>query len=209
MNSSDRDETVLLHRVYRTIHQMLRDRGYSVPEAALSISLSDFTSTFASAGIVADRSALNLTISHALNGERLFVFFPEDLSLGIKPIRQYLEKMNEQGVYRAIIVYKGTLTPSASKVMQSMAPKYLLEAFSQDQLVVNITEHVLVPQHIPIGDEEKKALLQKYHLKETQLPKILLSDPVARYYGLRRGQVVKIIRNSETAGRYVTYRIAA
>ena len=65
-----------------------------------------------------------------------------------------------------------------------------------------------MPKHAVSLDSEKAELLKRYRAKESQLPKIQCEDPVAKFFGVRRGQVMKIVRPSETASRYVTYRLA-
>jgi DNA-directed RNA polymerase I, II, and III subunit RPABC1 len=147
-------------------------------------------------------------VEHSENSlDQLLVFFCEDESVGIKPIRKIVERMVSQSIFKGIIVYQKSMTPSASKIIQEMAPKYQLESFRENEIIINITKHVLVPAHQVLSEDAKKTLLNRYRLKETQLPRILSSDPIAKYYGLKRGQVVKIVRPSETAGKYVTYRL--
>uniref|UniRef100_A0A6B2G842 DNA-directed RNA polymerases I, II, and III subunit RPABC1 (Trinotate prediction) n=1 Tax=Myxobolus squamalis TaxID=59785 RepID=A0A6B2G842_MYXSQ len=115
--------------------------------------------------------------------------------------------MQQENVNRSILVVQSSMTPSAKQALLDMSPKYILEYFLESELMFNIMEHELVPEHIVMSPEEKAELLLRYKLKDSQLPRIQITDPVARYLGLQRGQVVKIIRPSETAGRYVTYRI--
>ena len=42
-----------------------------------------------------------------------------------------------------------------------MAPRFKIEHFHETELYVNITEHQLVPKHVKLTREEKKALLDR------------------------------------------------
>ena len=97
--------------------------------------------------------------------------------------------MQQENISRAIIVVQAGMTPSAKQALVDMAPKYTLETFREAELMINVTAHELVPEHVVMTPDEKKELLARYKLKEHQLPRIQQSDPIARYYGLKRGQV--------------------
>ena len=135
----------------------------------------------------------------------VWVEFSGDESVGIKQVRKFVHHLDTQNYHTGIFISSGSITPAAVKLLPAIKP-IEVELFSESDLLVNITRHELVPKHVLLSVEEKKALLERYRVKESQLPRIQQNDPVARYLGLRRGQVVKIIRKSETAGRYASYR---
>ena len=115
-------------------------------------------------------------------------------------------RLQKEEVKRAVLVINGKFSTMAKNTLAEVSQLFTIEHFLENELLVDITEHELVPQHVVLSDEEKAQLLARYKLKEAQLPRIQFGDPIARFYGMTRGQVVKIIRPSETAGRYVTYR---
>ncbi|KAH8118128.1 RPB5 subunit of DNA-directed RNA polymerase [Phellopilus nigrolimitatus] len=202
------DEAARLWRVNRTVHELVKDRGFQVSDEEIHMDLATFKQNYANSGGSVDRNQLNFFTNHQSNPTvHIFVFFSDEKSVGVKTMRKLLGILEEKSINKGIIVFPGNMTPSARKVIVAMSQQYKLEEFSESDLLVNITRHILVPQHEVLTAEEKKTLLEKYRLKETQLPRIQLADPVARYYGLQRGQVVKITRPSETSGRYASYRI--
>ncbi|MBI2565245.1 DNA-directed RNA polymerase subunit H [Candidatus Woesearchaeota archaeon] len=74
---------------------------------------------------------------------------------------------------------------------------------------IDITQHVLVPKHSKVSEKEKKELLQKYSLTLKELPKILSNDTALKSLDVQEGDVVKIERNSLTAGKSIFYRRVA
>ncbi|XP_052774619.1 DNA-directed RNA polymerases I, II, and III subunit RPABC1 [Mya arenaria] len=206
----DDAETYKLWKIRKTIMALCHDRGYLVTQDELDQTLDEFKGQFGDKPSEKKPSRSDLIILVAHNDDptdQMFVFFPEEEKVGIKTIKTYCQRMQEENICRAIIIAQVGMTPSAKQALVDMAPKYILEQFLESELLINITEHMLVPEHVVMTPEEKQELLDRYKLKESQLPRIQQGDPVARYFGLKRGQVVKIVRPSETAGRYVSYRL--
>lgn len=135
-----------------------------------------------------------------------------------KEFEAKLKQAAADHIKRVILVFGGDLTSDAKKVQLIIidedqklssfsSPDMIVEGFIEDELVVDITEHELVPDHQLMTPDEKAYLLKQYGLEERQLPRIQKHDPIARYFGAQKGQVFRIVRKSETAGKYVTYRI--
>ena len=206
-------QILILFRVRRTLLQMLKDRGYIVfdNEEDLEMSRAKFEKKFVkNYKIVREFLEINRPKWNFENKKILVVFVAgekENSTIGVKSIRGFCERIKQDNFQNSILILHGRLTSHAKQAINSInAINDRIEYFSESELIINITEHCLVPKHEIISEEETSSLLKKYSLKENQLPRINKKDPVARYFGLQKNQIVKIIRSSETAGRYITYR---
>jgi DNA-directed RNA polymerase subunit H len=72
---------------------------------------------------------------------------------------------------------------------------------------LDVSNHILVPKHEKCSETEKKALLKKYNITIADLPKISVNDAAIVDMDLSPGDVVKITRESATAGEAVFYRV--
>lgn len=70
----------------------------------------------------------------------------------------------------------------------------------------NPAEHVMVPKHQKLSDKEKQDVLDQFHCTMQDLPRILKNDPAIKELGAKPGDVIKITRNSPTAGEALFYR---
>jgi DNA-directed RNA polymerase subunit H len=70
----------------------------------------------------------------------------------------------------------------------------------------DVSKHALVPKHAKLNEKEKKDLFEQYVADLRDLPRIYKDDPALQGLDVKEGDVIKILRNSSTAGEAVFYR---
>jgi len=127
---------------------------------------------------------------------------PTESTVGVQHINQMSKAMKEEGIERGIVVTSGRYT-QAAKVN---AAKKRIELIPRIFPSFIIFDHKLVPKHEILSPEERERLLSEYRVQPYQLPRIHASDPAVKAIGAKPGNIVRIIRDSPTAGKYAAYR---
>ena len=77
--------------------------------------------------------------------------------------------------------------PPNNSILKLKLKYEFVQLFWVRTLIINITQHNLVPTHIIISNKEKKKISKKYGVNYiTYLPLILKSDPICKYYNMKK-----------------------
>jgi DNA-directed RNA polymerases I, II, and III subunit RPABC1 len=212
---------VKFKQIYTTCVEMLIDRGFSrevLEKNYLNISAEEFQKLYR-------KNRLTILAPHNTNkNEHIYTMILGDgvklkkdvlkkILSGVEKLKEVAESLNKDSKIHLLLLIDDSNTMTALKLVKAhnatSAEKtnIYIESFYHQQMQINITKHKDVPQHILMTKEDVEAMLKEENVTKPQLSRILTTDPVARYFGARKGDVFKIVRPSLSAGQTKTYRL--
>jgi DNA-directed RNA polymerase I, II, and III subunit RPABC1 len=152
------------------------------------------------------------SIEKLINDDEM-LFTIENKKYGIKFISTFLTTIKKevsienfldknQDVTKFVIINK-----LSDRAIKQILEYKNTEVFTIDELLIVIIDHNLVPPHYLLSTEEKEEYFSTFNHHPRDMKKILVNDPVARFYGAKVGDLIKIIRPSITSGKDIDYRV--
>jgi len=123
-------------------------------------------------------------------------------TVGVRFLHQLKKVMEAEGAERGIIIARSQYSYAAKTEAKSSGIELVPRIFPS----FDIFEHALVPLHEVLTEEEGKEVLAQYRVQPHQLPWIWASDSTVKAIGGKPGDIIRITRDSPTAGKYVSYR---
>ena len=112
----------VIFRIRKTLLKMLVNRGYFVVDNGVNMTADGFKEIF---GDNPTRESLSIFVEQSDDPTiQLFVFFPNDEEVNANSIKKYCSLMNDEGVFRAIMVVHRNLTQSAKQTIKVSSQLY-------------------------------------------------------------------------------------
>jgi DNA-directed RNA polymerase subunit H len=136
------------------------------------------------------------------------------VTVGIVLMNGLYKLLKEKGIDRVIVITEGRYTHAVKtgaklrneEALKNGAKNKPVELIPTTFPVFEIFNHALVPKHEILTEEERHQILAEYKVQPYQMPHIKSIDPVVKAIGAIPGDVLRIIRKSQTAGEHITYR---
>jgi DNA-directed RNA polymerase subunit H (RpoH/RPB5) len=127
------------------------------------------------------------------DGNEVYAFKKVVEKFGVSELKLKMNVINSSDIKHFIIVYSEPPTSSVMKTIEGLkvSKGSKVELFSEKDLLYDPTEHVLTPKHeLYKGDQSK--------IKKAELPVLLSTDVICKYYGFEKGVIVQITRKDGT-----------
>lgn len=156
-----------------------------------------------------DREKLSISVIHRDRSKHMRVFFIGKDVFGKKDFESVLKRLGDEHV-RLILVFPDAcrVSPAVKTIADLMnrdeTKSAYIQFFTEEQLIVDFADR----DAVVLSEEEKKTLFQKYKAtKPLFLQRITSDDVLAKYHGMRPGDILRVITASPAAGKYTSYKV--
>lgn len=197
----------LLYKVKITQLEMIRDRGYDINDETFIFSSNvkdfiDYYQSDAAENGLTFKGALSKIYINSKTKNKIYVYYAETIKdvkqTGKKQVESCLDILNNYPDIKDVVFISELSLSSVAREDLATLPLYHIDSFLYERLCANPTHHFLVPQHILLSEEDAAKFLKRNDLKFSNLPKITVDDPIAKYYGATPGRIFMIKRKNVT-----------
>jgi DNA-directed RNA polymerase subunit H (RpoH/RPB5) len=211
------NDTELL-KIKKESIKILQDRGYTIPaeEASIlngTITIEEFKNMYLELiskpshplhGFLSKKIMFRSFMSNIYSKGKTtcLVFFAEpeqrkDKKISSEQLGDFCRLLIETKVNEAILI-SNVQSSSMSSIICGEATKgpnkIFIQYFTDDELMFNPLEHVFVPKHRILEEDEVRDLKEVDKIMLSQLPKISKFDPICKRMGADEGNVIEVTR---------------
>ena len=178
-------ENIYFRKSFKICLELCKDRGYKVDDKYKNLTDIDIT-------YLINNNTLDIIGTKDTNN-LIYIKFINIHKVKLSYIQDIIDKIYEKNKNTTVLLALKSKPSSIVKKLETKGNNNI-QIFHCKYLQINPTKHNLVPHHIKLSKPEEELILEKYNiLIKSQLPNLLQTDPISRYYNFKKGDIIKIV----------------